>query len=356
MKASNNVPEELNGYMDWVTKICEDFKQNVLQNLEYLDSGQETLLKDILSETQKVSWSFDVFNKHYTTPIRRAHSSDQLSLKLLLWLHSTHSKTKNIPVAVCDGGYSVWVSGPSIYFTPCTAQQGFLNLPLFFHEFGHLLYKCYQEEMNELVRELQAEIRRLLLPDVIKNDRYTETQEANRAVIVETWYTWLEEFFCDSVGFMMGGPSFISAFSMYLRMLGRSQYHVEKLAHTSHPLTWIRIQVLADRARQMGYKEIADNLEDEWDEIASALGIVKNYNGFYDPIFLPKIQQKLDDMLTETAPRQFQALEVAGQEMELNFTSPVALLNSAWRTFWNDPASYEGWEENAIARFIQADT
>ena len=351
-QASRNVPKELKGYTGWVTKVCEDFSHSVLQNLKYLESERQDLLEDILSETQKVSRDFYVFNRHHTTPILRARRSDRLPLKLLLWLHATHPKTKDIPVAVCDGEFSIWLTGASIYFTPCAAQQGLLNLPLFFHEFGHLLYSCYREEMNDLVRELQAEIKRLLLPDVIKNDRYTEKRETNQAIIVATWRTWAEEFFCDAVGFVMGGTSFTSAFSMYLRMLGRSQYHVEKLAHRSHPVPWIRIQLLADRARQMGCNAVADDLEDEWNRIASALGIVENYYGFYHPTFLPIIQQKLDDMLTETEPRAFQELEIAEQELELNFTSPVALLNSAWLKFRDDPGNYQDWEENAISLFL----
>ena len=355
-QTSNNPPGELKGYTDWVTKICEGFSHSVLQNLRYLKSGQNYLLEDILSETQKVSRDFYVFNERHVSPILRARSSDQLPLKLLLWLHATHPKTKNIPVAVFDGEFSIWLIGASIYFTPCTAQQGLLNLPLYFHEFGHLLYKCHQTEMNDLVRELQAEIKGLLLPDVLRNDGYTDEQEANRAIIVETWYTWAQEFFCDAVGFMIGGAAFIHAFSMYLRMLGRNQYHVKKLAHRSHPVTWIRIQLLADRSRQMGYNAVADDLENEWNQIATALGIAENhYYGFYHPTFPPRIQQKLDDMLTEAAPREFQALEVAAQEPELNFTSPVALLNTAWQKFREDPDNYQEWEENAISRFLNTD-
>ena len=352
IRASSNAPKELKGYTDWVTKVCEGFSHNVLQNLTHLGSERQDLLEDILSETQKVSRAFYVFNKCHATPILRARRSDRLSLKLLLWLHATHPKTKDIPVAVCDGEFSIWLTGASIYFTPCAAQQGLLNLPLFFHEFGHLLYRCYRDEMNDLVRELQAEIKRLLLSDVIKNDRYAEKRETNQAIIVETWRTWAEEFFCDAVGFVMGGASFTSAFSMYLRMLGRSQYHVEKLAHRSHPVPWIRIQLLANRARQMGYNAVAADLGDEWNQIASALGIVENYYGFYHPTFLPIIQQKLDDMLTETEPRAFQELEVTEQESELNFTSPVALLNSAWLKFRDDPGYYQDWEENAISLFL----
>ena len=355
-QASNNIPNELKGYIDWVAEVCAEFSRSVLQNLEYLESERQDLLEDILSETQKVSRDFYVFNKCHTTPILRARKSDQLPLKLLLWLHATHPKTKDIPVAVCDGEFSIWVTGSSIYFTPCAAQQGVLNLSLFFHEFGHLLYRCYREEMNDLVRELQAEIKRLLLPDVIKNDRYTEKRETNQTIIVETWRTWAEEFFCDAVGFVIGGAAFAHAFSMYLRMLGRSQYHVEKLAYRSHPVPWIRIQLLADRARQMGYNTIADDLEDEWNQIASALGVGENYYGFYDPAFLPIIQQKLDDMLTESAPREFQTLEVAKQESELNFTSPVALLNTAWQRFRDDPDNYQKWEESAISHFLDSDS
>ena len=91
--------------------------------------------------------------------------------------------------------------------------------------------------MDDLVRELQAEIGNLLQPAVARNDKYTEVQERNREVIVEKWYAWAQEFFCDAVGFMMGGASCAYAFSMYLRILGRAAYHlpVEKLERSSHP-------------------------------------------------------------------------------------------------------------------------
>lgn len=356
IQASNNVPEELTGYTNWVTQVCESFSHSVLKNLKYLESGRQDILEDILSETQKVSWNFYVFNKCHTSPVLRARSSDRLPLKLLLWLHATHPKTKGIPVAVCDGEFSISMTGATIYFTPCAAQHGLLNLPLYFHEFGHLLYGCHQREMDDLVKELQAEIKRLLLLAAVKKDRYTEKRETDQAIIAARWFTWSQEFFCDAVGFIMGGAAFTSAFSMYLRMLGRSQYHMEKLVHRSHPVPWIRIQLLADRARQMGYNAVAAGLEDEWNQIAAALGIVENhYYGFYHPTFLPRIQQKLDDMLTEAAPREFQELEVAAQEPEPNFTSPVALLNSAWLRFRDDPDNYQEWEEKAISHFLDSD-
>ena len=154
----------------------------------------------------------------------------------------------------------------------------------------------------------------------------------------------------------MGGPSFAYTFSMYFRVLGWNEYHVPRseLAHRSHPVTWIRIHLLVDRARQMDYNIVATDLEEKWSQVAAALGVREDYYGFYDPTFLSMIQGKLDDMLTETSPREFQESEVSNQG-ESTFTSPVVLLNKAWQKFQDDPENYREWEEDAIARFLDAD-
>ena len=356
-EARINIPEELKPYAAWVTNECENIHQRVLQNIRYLGLGQENLLKDILSETQNVSNDFSILNQRQATPILRVRSSDHLPLKLLSWLHETHHRTKNVPVAVGDGVFSIWPIKPSIYFTPCAAQQGLLNLPIFFHEFGHLLYGCHQLEMNDLVRELQAEMETLLRPAVEGDDQYAKAQEQNREIIIDRWYEWAQECFCDAIGFVMGGPAFAYAFSMYLRILGRRQYQMskEELENSVHPVSWIRIRLLANRARQIGCDAVATDLEEKWNQIAAALGVIEDYDGFYDPKFLPVIQGKLNDMITETSPREFQESEVSNQESELTFTSPVALLNAAWQKFQDDPENYREWEEYAIARFLDPD-
>lgn len=355
--AQGNIPEELKPYAKWIIKECENFHRSVLQNIKYLELGQEDILTNILSNTQNVANAFYILNQYQVSPILRAHTSDRLALKLLLWLHKTHSETKNIPVAVFDGEFSIWLIGPSIYFTPCASQHGLLNLPLFFHEFGHLLHKCYKPEIDALIDELQVSIGHHLFSPVERDDQYAEKQKRDRNVIVATWYEWAKEFFCDAVGFTMGGASFAYAFSMYLRILGRSEYHVPEkdLARSSHPVTWIRIQLLANRARRMGYNTVATDLEEKWSQVAAALGIMEDYYGFYDPKFLSVIQGKLDDMIIETGPREFQESEVSKQELGSSFTSPVALLNAAWQKFQNDPENYREWEEDAIARFLDAD-
>ena len=352
--AQGDIPDELRAYTERIANKCDILHQRVLRNLEYLEFGLESLLKDILSETELVTRAFYDLNGQRASPILRVRASDRLSLKLLLWLHATHPQAKNIPAGICDGEFGVWPIQPTLYATPCTFQKGLRNLPIFFHEFGHLLYTFHRSEMNDLINELQAEIRDLLRPPVERNDQFSQMQERSQNVIVDTWYEWAQECFCDAVGLVMGGPSFAYTFSMYFRVLGWNEYHVprEELIHRSHPVTWIRIHLLADRARRMGCNAVATDLEEKWKQIADALGVTADYYGFYDPAFLPIIQQKLDDMLTETAPREFQQSEVSQQDQESTFASPVALLNMAWQKFLNDPESYREWEEEAIASFL----
>ena len=355
--AQGNIPEKPQIYTTWIIKECDLLYQRALNNLKYLEFELEDLLRDILSETELVTRAFYDLNGQRASPILRARASDQLSLKFLLWLHSTHTRAKNIPAAICDGEFGVWPIQPTLYATPCTSQKGLRNLPIFFHEFGHLLYTFHQPEMDAIINELQAEIRDSLRSSVERNDEYERTRETERDVIVHTWYEWAQECFCDAVGLVMGGPSFTHAFSMYFRALGWNEYHVPKreLAHRSHPVTWIRIRLLVDRARQMDYNVVATDLEEKWRQVAAALGVREDYYGFYDPKFLSVIQDKLDDMLMETSPRKFQASEISNQETESTFTSPVALLNRAWQKFIEDPDGYREWESDAIARFIDAD-
>ena len=296
---------ELEPYHNWTVTLCTALHQQVVQHLRDLALGEDAILPDLLSSSQEVTQTFYVFNQRWVSPILRAQPADRLCLKLLRWLHAVHPQTQRIPVGISDGGFASLpvLHWPTIYFIPPSARHGLLYLPLLFHEFGHLLYGCHKPEMDDLVRDVQSHIAELLAPSVQRNDLQAQTDEGKRRIIVETWYEWTQELFCDAVGFAIGGPAFALAFSMHLRLLGGDAYHMppEDLARRQHPVTWLRVRLLANRARQVGHHTDADALEHAWDIIAEAMDIVEDYYGFYVPEFLPAVQQTLDDMLTETS-------------------------------------------------------
>jgi hypothetical protein len=355
----DTIPLELEAYYDWVITQLNDFRQLVTQNIWDLNSGINEILPEILSKTQSAAQWLSLFNRRLVSAILRTRPADRLCLKLLHWLHSVHTNTRAIPLALSDGDFASWLAPPlpTIYFMPPSAQQGLLYLPLFFHEFGHLLYAFHRDEMDDLIRDLQAAISELLTPSTHRDDSYAQRESEQRSVIVETWYSWAQELFCDAVGLVVGGPAFAHAFSMYLQMLGRGQYHLpaDQLIHRDHPVTWLRVQFVVARARRLGFEVDAAVLEDSWKTIASAMGVVEDYYGFYIPQFVDTIDRTIDDLLIEAEPRKFADEEVSGLDSDPSADCPVRLLNQAWYQFRRDVETYPTWESEAIKAFLNAD-
>jgi hypothetical protein len=355
--ASNFIPTELYTYCQWVIAAFQAFYNQVNQNLNDLALGHDAILLDILSNTQKIRQYLCLFNQRLFSPILRTQPSDRLCLKLLQWLHSTHPQTQKIPLAFIDGDFASWSakSLPTIYFIPPSVQHGLLYLPILFHEFGHLLYVCHKPEMQDLVSSLQKQIYNLLEPGSQRDDAYALADLEKRITIVEVWYEWTQEIFCDAVGLTIGGSAFLHAFSMYLKMLGRGEYYLEEkdLSRQGHPVTWLRVKLLAERARQMKFSSIAEQLEENWEAIAKVLNIREDYYGFYEPEFLPAVQQTIDDMLIEAEPRCFTDSEVNVTNTDPFNFSPIKLLNQAWYYFFNKSAEYSRWEEQAILIFLK---
>ena len=339
------LPAELTPYYDWVVKMCNALQQKVEQNLADIDSQQQDILPDILSNTQTVTRNFRLFNQYYVSPVSRSRDSDRLCLKILRWLHASNPCTEQIPVALSDEDFKILPMAPSIYFMPPSSQHGLLYLPLFFHEYGHLLYRCHKPVMDDLTLDFLIAIAGILEPNVQRNDLYAQESEKQRVAIVDTWDQWLQEIFCDAVGFCIGGPAFLRAFSMYLRMGDRKAFQVpdDQLKNRSHPVTFLRVRLLSDLVRRKGCNAEADTLEREWETIGQMLEIIEDYFGYYDQSFLPDLQQTIDDMLAVSSPQMF-TNESEG--------SPVGLLNQAWKKFDADSDAYPNWEAQAIENFL----
>lgn len=354
-KAASAVPTELVPFYDWVIAQCDGFRQSVSENLRYIDLGFDPILPDVLSKTQVITRNLHLFNRYLVSPVLRARPSDRLCLKILQWLHGAHPQTQHIPAAISDGDYATFPDPriPTIYFMPPSAQLRLLYLALFFHEFGHLLYACHRPELDALVRGLQKMIAEYLEPSARRDDRHAQREQERRSSIVETWYEWTVELFCDAVGLVIGGPAFAHSFSMYFRMLGRDEFQVkqEDLAHRGHPVTWLRIRLLVDRARRMNLNDDARIVEDSWRAIAGEMQVGEDYFGFFEEGFLGAIQQTIDDMLIEVEPLRFDA-QTSQQVASTPSNSPVELLNRAWREFFRDAQGYPAWEKAAIAAYL----
>ena len=353
------VTEELEKFHQWTLNYCEYFIENAKSNLRDIDLGQDEILPDLLSEIQSLHQSFQWFNRHLVGHLLRSSVSDRLCLKLIFWLHNIHIQTQKVPFGLNDGDFASVPSDnlPVIYYIPPSTQRRLLYLPLLFHEFGHVLYACHEPEMNLLVKDLQKKIAELLQPYSQRDDIKAKADEQKRRQIVETWFEWTQELFCDAVGLVIGGPAFAKSFSMFLRLSGREAFHIpsDDLYSRTHPITWIRIQLLADRASKMGLNALSSELTEAWTKIAQAILIEEDYFGFYESSFLPFVQKTIDDMLIETEPLAYTPIQDIADPSEISFefntdSSLPQLLNYAWMVFQKFPDNYPNWEKQLVKK------
>lgn len=354
--ATASIPNELEAYRKWLQSRTAELRSQVERNLVNLARPLVDIRTEVLDQTSLVIRAIYVLNDRYLGPLLRAKESDRLALRVLVWMHEQHPRTSNLPVALTDGSFGslpdeAW---PTIYLVPPGGQQRLLYLPLCFHECGHLLYACHRDEMDALVRDFQKSIGLRLEPAAKRNDAQGQREKQRRKVIVERWYDWAQEFFCDAVGLLMGGPAFARSFSFYFRIIGKDAYQrsLADQLRSNHPVTWLRIRLLADRARSLGLQEVADQIELDWENVAKMLKIQEDYFGCYDKAFLPDLRRTIDDMLTEADPRCTTDAEVNYAGPLTESLTPPAILNLAWRALEADSTNYVQWEMQAVSTWM----
>jgi hypothetical protein len=236
------------------------------------------------------------------------------------------------------------VKFPTIYFLPASRQQTLLYVPLFFHEFGHVLYRIHKPEMDELVKEFQQVVSAHATPTTIRDRGTLPSDDDFRTRLVLVWYPWVQEFFCDAVGLTIGGASYLSAFSHYLRLRSREQYYRPRQAQleSRHPVALLRIRLLADRARTLGLSSEADAAEADWAACARLMRVSEDFEGTWSDDFLRPLRKTLDDMIEEADPFTF-----ARDDLQPN---PVDVCLTSWREFEQNPEAYEAWELHAVAQ------
>jgi hypothetical protein len=342
---SQRVPRELVPFRDWLTGFYEYLKQEADRLEYYISLNDPDLNRDLYNKLAWLLNRFQIFSKQYLPGLYRTHDNDRLALKVLQWLHEQHHQTAGCAFVIMDGEFSILpeVGMPLCYYLPIISQQSLLFLPLFYHELGHYLYQCHRDEMDDLIKALQGRLRSYLTVPYQPNNAQYKTELAKATTIVETWYEWAEELFCDAVGLHIGGATYLKAFSQYLCMGGRGSYFLPEhyLANSGHPVTWLRIRFLAERAKQLGLLEEAEAMEKNWAEIAAGLGIREDYFGYYTKVYHQDIVQTINDMLTEAAP-------IAFSDYTNDPNNFISLIHDAWHQFDDDPAQYDTWEANRM--------
>jgi hypothetical protein len=352
----SNISPELKSYHEHISKACQELEIQIQNNIHRIATQSEDVFSTLLSETQRLSRELKLYNHRFVGPLVRTIELDCLPLRILNWLHIQHSITREIPAAISNGEFTIWPDPdqPTIYAIPVSTQQSLLYQPVMFHEFGHLLYACHQERMDKYTRDLREQIDNILTPWIQRDDVHALRDKKRRKAIVETWYYWTEELFCDAVGLTIGGPAFLDAFDHYMRIAERSEYHSSRhqLEYRTHPISKLRMRLLVYRAFELGHAENPQSFEQNWMRIATLLQLPEDYFGFYEEGFFPIIWETLSRMLQEADPYCFSQYDRGEHELRTG-SSPVHLVNRAWYIYKSEPERYPDWERNAVKLFCE---
>ncbi len=355
--SGSQIPVLLEPYRSRIVSYCRDYRLDAVANLALLTLQNNSILEDLLSRTQVATNFLRIISGRLATPVLRSSPRDALCLKILTWIHQSHAETASIPTAFASGDVAIWplMRVMPVYFFPGLEQGGLLFQPLHYHEFGHGLYVLHKPEMDDLIKELQESISEILTPLSQRNDRHAGEMAKKKQIVVNRWFDWAQEVFCDAVGLTLGGPAYLYAFSVYCNSLSKSDLHLTRddLERSKHPVTWLRIQLLVRRAQEMGLSEAALQVKQEWDALAGVMQITEDYHGYYEDAMEEEVHRIIGDMLAEASPRPFLPEEVAPEGEPQSNDNAVILLNRAWQMHNTRPDLYGDWEKKAIEVYLR---
>ncbi len=347
-----DIPSELVPFREWIYEISSQIQVNNEDNEYYLKLNRPTQFRNLYIQTQKNVSILRFVAERYVHVLNRYQKDDNFCIKFIAWLHQQHKQSVNRPFGLSNDGFSIrpTVDIPMIYYLPTSSQLNLLHFPLFFHEFGHFLYAFHQKEVEDLIKELQSKISENIAIVSEENTASNERKREKNIWITETWFSWMQEFYCDAVGLHIGGKSYLHIFSLYLRTSGNASFYMneESLKGCSHPVSWLRIKFLAHRAAALGLEKEAKDLTQLWQEMANVLNIKEKYHGYYEESFFEIVNQCLDDMIEETNPICFKdCVQKDNQQWQsMNF---IELVNFAWDNYLENFETYSILENEIIA-------
>lgn len=352
-----NFPSEINPCIDWInsTTYNLEIKIKKIQYYTSLAIDDKELNHALLTELVNANHEIEVIDSNILHALVRFDQKDILALKMINWLYEMHPQVRNKAFIFSNGVFSVAPSNqyPTLYWLPLTSQLSLLHLPLLFHEFGHQLFSFHEKEMIDLIDDFQKKLKIFLRPAISQSDNKYKAYIDKALDIVETWREWMEELFCDAVGLTIGGNSYLKAFSYYTRLGGSAEFFIPEnfLSKSNHPITFLRIRFLIDRANLMGLETEAIDLEEEWMKIGNTLKVKEDYFGFYKEEYRQEIIETINNMLIEVDPISFlnnkDRLEKSGIKLNL-----IEILLEVWYRYIQNPSEYYDWENETIKKIL----
>jgi hypothetical protein len=251
------------------------------------------------------------------------------------------------------------------YFEPVTrmiyvpqAEPDFLlHIPDLYHEIGHyVLFSSTEKYAGEKLLVISKAMKDMF--SVITQHFNGLIEEANLnpspkeismilSRIHANWKSWLNEFLCDLFAVFTLGPAFVWSHLHLVAKTSDNVYQCSWLSTESHPPDEARMRLMLAGLRRIGFEHEVEEIKSKWLQLTKTLDSPDAYYQFAYP----------NNLLDALAEKFLAALKGAGftifsqKELSVGLASEniSAVLNKAWREFWNlKPEAYRRWEKIQI--------
>lgn len=194
-----------------------------------------------------------------------------------------------------------------LYLAPDSLVGDPGELPLVFHEIGHVLFRLWDPDFPQCVVAVLGEtIRRKAL------DLQATTDQQVRADMLAALQAWvplvraqLEELICDIVGVLLGGPTFAVTLAVGLFVTATNPFDY---GHPAYPPLDCRLRIGGIVLRRRGLDDrLLAGIESGWAQVCAVPGTTppRFYRWLYDDTFLGDMTGAVESLLVKKGIRPY---------------------------------------------------
>lgn len=195
-----------------------------------------------------------------------------------------------------------------LYLAPDSLTGDPGELPLVFHEIGHVLFRLWDPDFGQHVEAVVVEgIRRKIQEIQATADPQVRAEmQAALKLWASLMHNQLEELVCDTIGMTLGGPAFAVAHAVGLFVTAIKPFDYEQ---PSYPPLDCRLRISSVVLRRQGLdNELLAGIEASWSQVCAMPGTVppRLYRWLYDDAFLADMAAAVESFLVAKGVRTYQ--------------------------------------------------
>jgi hypothetical protein len=307
-----------------------------------------------LLEYRRIAANIDRLENEAVAAIARSGEDEGAMVDLLYRMSTEITYPIELPtVSMLSQNYFFIRTDFRLMCIPLMEPHFLLHLPDVYHELAHPLFRTQDDPRTVAWVDAFSLAKALIHDHLTKQTALAEgsrTPEAIKCFLhlaTQNWMCrWMEEGFCDLFGLFSVGPAFAWAHLHLHAERGRNAFQLPQ-RRSGHPPDASRTSALLEGLLLIGEKHVAGRIEGRWRELLAAAGQAEppEFQRYYPDKILRRCVQAAFDGFTRMGCAPWPGV---------NHDEVRAVLNDAWRHFWESPDAFVDWERHAAAALLSS--